>query len=660
MTVVPRRAGCSGRSLDSALPRGPLAMNGNSFVTGGLPMKYLFFLTSSLALATPALADEAAADEATNSNDIVVLASGFEQPRDETGQAISVIGRERLDQLQSLSVGDALRTLPGVAVAKRGAFGGLTSVFIRGGNSSQTLVLVDGVRINDISTPNAQFDFGPLLAGSVARVEVLRGPNSIIWGSQAIGGVVNVETYKPQGPLGIDAGLEYGYADTVSGHANISGTAGILEASFGGAFYHTDGISALSGGAERDGSRIYTLNGKLKVNLTSNFSLDFRGYFNDARVEYDNAFAFTTTPADALPVAFNQQFVFYAGANLALVDGKFHNRVAYTRTNIDRIGVDPEAFSYNNFTARGTIDRFEYRGSYDLADIATLTAGAEHEEIYSYVQYETDPATTQRNSVTSGYAQLSLRPITGLTVTGGARYNSYTDYGSHTSLGGSVAYTPNAGQTVLRVAYGEGFRAPTLTEAQPPYGNINLKPETARNLDVGIEQALFGDRIRATATYFRRRTTNQIVYNPSTFQSENIERVNTDGVELSLLADLTDTLHVEGNYTLTNSYNRSGANSGKRLQLRPQHAATVTADWTSPIGLKLGGTLTVAGDSFNDAANLVRINGFTLFDLRASYPITDTVEIYGRIENLFDNKYTIVTNYNTYGRSAYGGVRVRF
>lgn len=624
-------------------------------------MKYLFFLTSSLVLATPALADEAASDEATNpNNDIVVLASGFEQPRDQTGQAITSVSRDRLDQLQSVSVGDALRTLPGVAVAKRGAFGGLTSVFIRGGNSSQTLVLIDGVRVNDISTPNAQFDFGPLLAGSVDRVEVLRGPNSIIWGNQAIGGVVNIETWKPKGPFGIDAGLEYGYADTVSGHANISGTSGILEASFGGAYYRTDGISALVPGTERDGSRIYSLNGKFKVNLTSNFNLDFRGYFNDARVEYDNGFAFTTTPGNALPVAFNKQFVVYAGANLDLADGKFHNRIAYTRTDIKRVGIDPEVFSYNNFTAKGTIDRFEYRGSYDLAEIATLTAGAEHEEINSYVQYEFDPATTQKNSVTSGYAQLSLRPITGLTLTGGVRHDAYTDYGSHTTLGGNLAYTPNEGRTVLRAAYGEGFRAPTLSEAQPPFGNINLKPETGRNLDIGIEQKLFGDRIQATATYFRRRTTNQIAYNPLAFQSENIERVNTDGLELSLIADPTDTLHVEANYTLTNSYNRSGANFGKRLQLRPQHSGTVTADWTSPIGLKVGGTLTVAGDSFNDAANLVRIKGFTLFDLRAAYPITKTVEIYGRIENLFDTKYTIVTNYGTYGRSAYGGVRVRF
>lgn len=625
-------------------------------------MKYLFLLSSSLVLATPALADEAdagASSDVASDKDIVVLASGFAQPRDETGQAISVVDRDRIEQLQVVSVSDALRTLPGMAVASRGSFGGLTSVFVRGGNSAQTLVLIDGVRINDVSTPNNQFDFGPLLAGNVSRIEVLRGPNSIIWGNQAIGGVVNIETIKPNGPLAVDAGLEYGYADTVSGHANISGTAGILEASLGGAYYRTDGISAIQGGTERDGSRIYSLNGRLKVNLAANFNLDFRGYFNDSRIDYDNPYAYTTSPGNARPVAFNKQFVAYAGANLDLADGRFHNRVAYTRTDIDRRGVDPEAFSYNTYTARATIDRFEYRGSYDLAEIATITAGAEYEKNTSYTQFETDPATAADSEVASGYAQVSLRPAKGLTLTGGVRHDAYSRYGGHTTLGGNIAYTPNEGRTVLRATYGEGFRAPTFSDSLPPYGNPNLKPETSRNLDVGIEQALLDNRLRLGATYFRRRTNDQIGYD-AFYVPQNIERVHTDGLELVLIADPTPTLHVEANYTLTNAFNRSGAYNGKRLQLRPQHVGSMTVDWTSPIGLKLGGTLTVAGDSFNDQANLQRIDGYTLFALRASYPITRTVEIYGRIENLFDNKYTVVTNYGTYGRAAYAGVRARF
>ena len=594
-------------------------------------MKYLFLLTSSLCLGVPAWAEEAPDPD----DDIVVLASGFEEQRIKTGQAISVVTRERLDQLQSTTVMDALRTLPGVSVAKRGTIGGQSSVFIRGANSSQTLVLIDGVRVNDPSSPNAAFDFGPLLVGNAHRVELLRGPNSIVWGSQAIGGVVDVEMRKPEGPLEIDADLEYGSNDTVSGSANLSGTAGILEAGLGGSFFRTDGISSLTGGSELDGSRLYALNGRVKVNLAPSLRLDFRGYFNDSRIAYDSPFS---GGANSLPVAYNRQFVAYAGASFELADGRFRSRLAYTRTDIDRRGIDPVVFSFNNYIVSGTIDRIEYRGAYDLAGFLTLTVGAEHEKTHSGTSFEGAPADLADNSVTSGYAQVTLRPLNGLTLTGGVRYDFYTDYGDHWALGGNVAYTPNDGATVLRATYSEGFRAPTLTEGQPPFGNPALKPETARNLDLGIEQKLFDDRLRLSATWFHRRSNDLIAFSFVTFQSENIDKVDSDGLELTLAADPTPTLHVEGSYSLTNAFNRSGANSGKRLQLRPQHSGGLTVDWETPLKLKLGGTLTVTGDGFDDAANLVRLDGFTLVDLRASYPLTERVELYGRIENLFDEK----------------------
>lgn len=615
-------------------------------------MKYLFLLSSSLVFAAPAWADEGASPD-----EIVVLASGFAEPRAETGQAISVIDSDRLDQLQSITVMDALRTLPGVSVARRGTVGGQSSLFIRGANSSQTLVLIDGVRVNDPSSPNAAFDFGPLLAGNAHRVELLRGPNSIVWGSQAIGGVVNVEMRKPDGPLGIDANLEYGAQDTLAGNANIAGAAGIVEASFGGSFLRTDGISTLVGGSELDPSRLYALNGRVKLNITPNFNLDFRGYFNDSRVAYDSDFS---GGANSQPVAYSRQFVAYAGANFELADGRFKNRVAYTRTDISRRGTDPVVFSFNNYEVSGTIDRIEYRGSYDLAEFLTIAAGAEYEKIHSSTSFEGGSPDIADDSVTSGYAQATLRPLDGLTLTGGARYDSYTDYGGHWAFGGNLAYTPNDGATVLRATYSEGFRAPTLTEGQPPYGNPDLKPETARNLDLGVEQQLYDDRLRLSATYFRRRSDNLITFSFVTFQSENIAKVDTDGLELTLSADPAPRLHIEGSYTLTNAFNRFGANFGKRLERRPQHSGSLTMDWETPLKLKLGGTLTVTGDSFDDAANLVPLEGYTLFELRASYPLTETVELYGRVENLFDARYTVVSGYGTYGRSAYVGVRARF
>ena len=615
-------------------------------------MRYLKFTAAALAILPAAAFAQEAGD------DIVVTASGFEQPRSETGQAISVIDRDRLETLQATSISDALRTLPSVAVATRGPVGSQTSVFIRGGNSSQTLVLVDGVRINDLSSPNAAFDFGALLTGNIDRVEVLRGPNSIIWGSQAIGGVVNVQSITPTEAFAVRAGAEYGYADSMKGSVNLSGTSGIFEGSVGGAYYRTDGISALSGGTEKDGYENAAANGRLKVNLSDAFSLDFRGYYNRGVIEYDSPFG---AGANALPVSRNRQFVGYVGANLDLLDGRWHNRVAYTRTDISRLGTDPVVFSFNNFDVKGTVDRAEYHGAFDVSDLVTLAFGAEHERTFASTSFEGAPADVARNKVTSGFAQLILRPVAGLTLTGGVRHDDYSDYGGQTTLGGNIAYTPNGGQTVLRATYGEGFRAPTLTEGQPPYGNPNLKPETARNFDLGVEHAFLDDKARVFATYFNRRSTDLIAFSFTSFQSENIDRVKTEGVEAGFALNPTDRLDIRASYSLVNAINRSaGVNFGNRLALRPQNSANVTVDWETPLGVALGGTVLMVGDSFDNASNTVRLDGYVIAGVRASYPITDALEVYGRVDNLFDADYVVVQGYNTYGRNAAVGVRAKF
>lgn len=608
--------------------------------------------------AAPAFAQNNASDLASSREDIVVTATGFEIDSDETGQSISVIDADRLATLQAPTISDALRTLPGVAVAARGPVGSQTSVFLRGGNSAQTLVLVDGVRINDPSSPNAAFDFGALLTGNVDRVEVLRGPNSIVWGSQAIGGVVDVRSALPTSGLAGRASAEYGYADTTRASANISGGTGILSASLGGAYFRTDGISALAGGTERDGVKTVALNGRVLVALAENIALDLRGYFNRARVAYDSPFG---AGANALPVTRNRQILGYAGIDATFADGRWHNRLAYTRTDITRLGTDPVVFSFNNFDVAGKIDRIEYHSAFDVSSLATLNFGVEHERSFSSVSFEGAVPDVARNRVTSGFAQLSVRPVAGLALTGGIRHDEYRDYGGHTTLGGNMAYTPNDGATVVRATYGEGFRAPTLTEGQPPYGNSNLRPETARNLDVGIEQNLLDGKIQVIATYYNRRSTDLIAYSFITFQSENIDKVETTGAEFSLGVQPTNRLDIRLNYTLTDAINQSaGANLGKRLALRPQNSASLTADWQSPWGASFGTSIVMVGDSFDNPSNSVRLDGYALVTLRAAMALTDALELYGRIENLFDTDYQTVARYSSYPRAATIGVRAKF
>lgn len=615
-------------------------------------MTLLKYTAAALAL-LPASAMADAWDD-----DIVVTASGFEQPRSETGQAIDIVDRQRLDQLQSATIADALQSVPGVTVAARGGLGGQTSVFLRGGNSSQTLVLIDGVRINDLTSPNGAFDFGTLMTGNIGQVEVLRGPNSIIWGSQAIGGVVNIQSLAPADGFEGRFGAEYGAADTKGMNANIAGTSGLFEGSFGGSYVDAQGISALAGGTERDGFENVAGNGRLKVNISDAFNLDFRGYYNHATVEYDSAFGIG---ANALPVTRNRQFVGYVGANVVAFDGRMQNRIAYTRTDIRRLGTDPVLFSFNNFIVRGSIDRAEYHTAFDVNGALTMTAGLEYERSFASTSFEGAAADVARNHVISGFSQIIVRPFAGLTVTGGVRHDQYKDYGGQTTLGGNIAFTPNDGRTMLRATYGEGFRAPTLSEGQPPYGNPDLRPETARNFDLGFEQHILDGKAGFFATYFNRRSTDLIAFSFATFQSENIDRVKSSGVEAGFNLNPTDRLDIRASYTLVDAVNRSaGANFGNRLALRPQHSGSLTVDWQTPIGLSVGSSVLFIGDSFDDASNSVALDGYALVGLRASLPINDRLELYGRVDNIFDVQYTVVAGYNSFGRNAAVGVRAKF
>lgn len=598
---------------------------------------------------------------AEEARDIVVTATGFERDRADSGHAIAQVTADDLERTQAATINDVLVTIPGVHVAQRGAVGTQSSVFIRGGNSSQTLVMIDGVRVNDPSSPNGLFDFGALTTGNIDQVEVLRGANSIIWGSQAIGGVVNIRNAAPGDALRVSARADYGTHDTFNAAANVSGTAGRVALSAGGSHYTTDGISAIKAGSERDGYRNTSANARALVTLTEGIALDLRGFYTKGRVNYDAQFA--ATP-DTFSVSRDRRLTGYAGLNLELMDGRWQNRLAYTRTSIRRIGDDPETpvlfTNYNIFSAKGGIDRFEYRGHFDASSKIGLTFGLEHEKSNASVFFPANGGATPdraKTKATSGYAQLELQPVAGLNLNAGVRHDDLNSYGKRTSVGGNVAWSLNEGNTIIRASYSEGFRAPTLTEALLPFGNPALKAETAKSLDAGVEQWLLDKRLMLGLTAFKRTSRNQITYDFATFQSENVERVRASGIEAELRMKPSETLQLSAQYALVNARDRA---LNKRLERRPQHRASVMIDWTSPFGLALGGTLVLSGDSFENRANSAQLDGYALSSLRASYPVTEAITLFGRVENLFDVSYETVKGYGTLGRTATAGVRVGF
>ncbi len=592
---------------------------------------------------------------------IVVTATGIAQSRDEVGQAITVIDAETIKTRQAIDVVDLLATTPGVRFNRNGSTGGVTGVSLRGAETTQTLVLIDGVKVNDPSGIGDGYDFGPLLTGNIKRIEILRGSNSVVHGSQAIGGVVNVMTGVPAEGFGANASVDYGYSDTLSAKADVSGTSGIAAGGIGAAYFRTDGISSAAGGTERDGTENIATNARLTLNFTEALSLDLRGYYIHADLDYDSFFG---APADSSDVSKLDQYVGYAGLNLALLDGKLTNRAAVTYLRNDRDyyfvrGTDPD-YGYS-----GTNLRFEYEGVYAPVDQAKLLFGYEHERP-DYDFFGFGSTASAKINIDSVYALAIVKPFTGLAVTGGVRHDDHSQFGGATTFGANANYSPNGGATNIRLSYGEGFKAPSLYQLYDSFsGNTALRPERSKSYDVGFDQSLDGGRAMLSVTAFRRDTRDQINYDsslPPFGGYNNLDRTRAKGVEASIALKPVDALTVTGSYSYVDARDRSAgsANYGNRLARRAANAVSVSADYVWAFGLSTGATVTMVGDSFDNAANTRRLDGYALAGVRASMPLGEHLEVYGRIDNLFDETYQTAYGYGTYGRAAYGGVRVRF
>ncbi len=621
----------------------------------------------------PALAQAAQPSEplfAENPRDeIIVSATRASQFPEEIGQAVTVIDRELILDRQTVIVSDLLAQTPGVTVTRNGGPGGFTGVRIRGAEAEQTLVLIDGVRINDPTSPGGGFDFANLLSDNIEKIEVLRGPNSVPWGSQAIGGVVNIVTARPTFIPSLSARAEGGSFGSAQLVANAAATLGRVSASLGGGYFRTDGISSAASGTERDGYERYAANGRVEVTLPYNLTLDLRGYFSGGRTELDGFpppnFSFTDT-AEFSKI---RELIGYAGLRGSFLDGRFLNRVAFTISDVDRDNLNPAFGTEPSFTARGRVERFEYQGDLNATDWARLVFGAETER-----SRFGDGFGTFRTGIDSAYGQLILKPVAALTVTGGVRHDDHRDFGGNTVFGGNAAL--NLGNTIVRASYAEGFKAPTLFQLRSDFGNPALQPETARSFDIGVEQRV-GTALTASVTFFDRRTRNQIDFAPcragiaacadgarpfGTYN--NIARAHANGVELALDIRPAEGLRFNAAYTYVAAENRTPGNAdfGLTLLRRPKSSVALNADYETGFGLSVGGTLRQVSDSIDRDAfgQRARLDGYALADVRAAFALSDRFELYGRVENVFDADYQTVLTYGTPGRAAYAGVRARF
>jgi vitamin B12 transporter len=648
------------------------------------------FVVGALAFAACSLARATVVEDASGPDpldEIVVVANRAPEPLSRVGNSVTVLDDATIRESQATVVADLLATTPGVTFARNGGVGQPTSVFIRGAESDQTVVLIDGVQLNDPSSTGGGFDFMNLLTGDISRIEMLRGAQSTLYGSQAIGGVVNIVTAEPTTPLGGGLTVEGGSNDTRSVSANIGGKDAALQWRLAGNWLDTAGISAFDerlGGAERDGSRIGGATATLRYDFTPDLRFDLRGYYTNARTAFDGYDTPSGSLGDDAEYGKTSQALGYAGLTLESPDRTFTNRVAFQYTNTETRNYDPDAPqnegspSTETFYGIGRNERGEYQGTWQFLPGYQAVFGAQHER--STINSDTPafdysgPAPLENYAtIDSGYAQLQGEIVKGLTLTAGERYDRHDVYGGHSTGQLAAAWVVNDGRTLFRSSFGQGFKAPSLYQLYSQYGDPALQPEQSHSWDAGVEQHVDGDRAILSATYFHSDSHNLIEFFDCTTPNAlcatrpfgyyaNIASARSRGVELQGSVAATEQLSLSANYTYTDATDRSpgSATFGNELPRRPKDSGNLSLSYRWPVRVSSTVAVRYGGRDFDDAADSIALGGYVLVDLRVAYQLQDHLELYARIDNLTGKYYETAYQYGSLGRQGFAGVRVGF
>jgi vitamin B12 transporter len=641
--------------------------------------KSLFLSASSVCaglLPLPLAAQDEVGEQTELREIIVTAANRTEQPLDRVGQSVSVIDLSEIERRQTSNVADVLRTVPGVTIARNGAIGGVTSVFIRGAESDQTVALIDGIKLNDPSSVGGGFNFGNLMTGNIERIEVLRGSQSVLWGSQAIAGVVNIVTRQPTEELEVNARGEYGFRDTINLVANVSGKSGPLSTSVGAGWFRTDGISNFAesrGGSERDGYENLGANANFNLALTDAISVDARGWYSRGTFNIDGfpapAFAF----ADVNEESVTREIVAYTGLNATILDGRFHNRIGFALTDTDNVNTSLEGPPIETFRSDGRNERLEYQGVVDVATGWELTIGAEQEISRFASRSFGGPVTVGRARIYSGYVQAVGTLTEGFTITAGMRHDDHDRFGGATTFGASAVYNLISTGTTIRASYSEGFKVPSLFQLLSDFGNTTLNRERSNGWDAGVTQDLVEGRLQISASYFERDSRDLIQF-VSCFAPfagicadrpfgtyDNVGLAKARGAEFGVSMRPVDELSVQLSHGLVDSRNRTlgSPNFDRRLPRRPENSSSLLVDYRWPFGLETGLTITNVSESFENATNSLRLPGYTLTDVRLMLPVSRNIEFTARIENLFNENYETALRFGQLPRAGYIGLRAR-
>ncbi len=592
---------------------------------------------------------------------IVVTPTRLPTPESEVGSSITVITEEEIQRKQERTLPDALKDVPGLNVVQTGGPGGATSIFIRGANANQTKVFIDGIDATDPAS--GTFNFEHVLTWDIERVEVVRGPQSGLYGADAIGGVINIITKKGSGPAQFAGSLEGGTFGTLNQNFRVGGGAERYNYYFDFAHFQSNDTPVtpadlVPAGRSIQGNSYYnkTYSARFGAVLTDNFDLGLVTRYVDTSLRFtgDDFLG----PENLRSTEDDQQLFTRGTAHLVLFDGALDQTLGFAYTKFNQRDFDPNPPTPEPSFFNGDRVKVDWQGDIKLMPGQVLTLRGEHQR---------DEISTPDAEITdnAGMIQLQSSIAERFFNAASVRYDSYDTFGGKPTFRIAPALLIPETGSKLKGSIGTGFKAPTLAQLFQNFpsfnffGNPNLKPETSVGYDMGFEQTLLEKRVQFGATYFHNNIDNLITTNDTFTSLENVGRATTYGVESFAVYTPWDVLTLRADYTFLIAKNDI---LDQELLRRPKHKVTLNAAWHITEAAVLSATYLYVGPwvdvNRSGTVSGLQASGYTLVNIAGSYDLGNGVSAYARIDNLFDRRYQDATGFLRPGLGVFAGVRV--
>jgi vitamin B12 transporter len=619
--------------------------------------------------------------------DVVITATKTQANTIELANSISVIDSIQISNSNVNNVFDVLKNETGISFTRQGGNGTLSNLYIRGANSSHTLVLIDGVEVNLTNDPSGVYDFSALPIDNIERIEVLRGPQSTLYGSDALAGVINIISKKGNGSPKFSLLTEGGSYNSYKAQLGVNGSLQKLNYSVALSRTGSDGFSVASekyGNTEKDGYNFNNASALIGYSISENSEISF--YTRFLKSESDNDQFGGVFGDDPTYLTNQEEFSIRGEGKIKLFDGFWNQKIGLSFLRNVRINsYDTSAASLNypfyvNDYSWAHYDgrkyKIDWQNDFQLSKSNLLTAGLEFEveesasEYYAF-NYVPDPFSPDIASVipmqdasTFGvFVQDQLKFEKGFFISLGARLDNHSKFGTQFTYRIAPAFMLWETNTKFKATIGTGFKAPSLFYLyDPAYGNENLNPEESFGWDFGIEQYLFTQNFSIGTTFFYNKFSNMFGFDKNS-KTINIDKAVTKGVEVYIDAKPMDELSLKANYTFMDARDTSPNSSDfdKKLLRRPENKGGFYASYSFIPQANINAEVIWVGareDVDFSTFQRTELKGYVLLNLAAHYDVFDFLRLHARVENLLDTDYEEVFGYGTAGLSFYGGIKL--